>query len=292
MEPVTFPQWWSTIKADAGRVQKAVDLLLAHARKEAPKAALRGLEGPPVLDAKPPLKTFTVKEVKEILPEELKQWAGKVLTEFNRKSTLGVGRGASPADAVTTRDMPSDLDSLKYPWGWWRIPPAELNGAAQTPHQYFTFSANLPRRIIPGMRSSKHPIVLDLDPVFGGDNGFMMVDVKKRKGPQCRVGHPGIVAEGVSDSLSPSPFAPLLSVSLHPHCFLQHEDGHRNAITLLAGMKRYVLVPPSECSLLEVMDEGPSRRHWALDMSGTSQAQQAPQRYLTHPLFLQTLPPC
>ncbi len=202
MEPVTFPQWWRTLTADNGRIAKGLDLLMAHAQNATGASkggALRGL-GSPVLDARPPLKTYTVQQVRDILPQELKQWAGKVLVEFNRKASIGIGRGASPADAATIRDMPSDLDTLKYPWGWWRVPPAELNDAAQTPHQYFTFSANLPRS--QGLkRKSTHPIVQDLDPIFGGDDGFMMVDVRKRKGPQCRVGHPGIVAEGVSATI-------------------------------------------------------------------------------------------
>jgi Cupin-like domain len=70
---------------------------------------------------------------------------------------------------------------------------------------------------------------------------FMKSDHDVR-GIHVRIGHRGVVAES-------------------------HWDGHLNYVFIMRGAKRYILSPPESCRYMEVMDEGASRRHAAMDFS-------------------------
>lgn len=74
------------------------------------------------------------------------------------------------------------------------------------------------------------------------DRRFFLVDEAQQRGIHCRFGQPGIIAEA-------------------------HYDGGRNFINMVRGSKRYILAPPSECSHMALLKDGPSARHSAADWS-------------------------
>jgi hypothetical protein len=71
---------------------------------------------------------------------------------------------------------------------------------------------------------------------------FFHVDVSQQSGIHCLFGMSGTIAEA-------------------------HSDAGRNFIAMERGHKRYVLAPPSECSRLSILPQGPSARHSDLDWS-------------------------
>jgi hypothetical protein len=77
---------------------------------------------------------------------------------------------------------------------------------------------------------------------------YFLPDMGDIRGQHCRFGMRGVVAE-------------------------QHWDGHRNNIYMLRGQKRYILNPPGACLYMQMMHEGPSRRHASIDFSSAEQLQ-------------------
>ena len=80
-------------------------------------------------------------------------------------------------------------------------------------------------------------------------NNFFITNVGANKGIQCRFGMKGVIAEA-------------------------HYDGGRNMVAMLKGAKRYILNPPSECQLLDIIADKahPSYRHSRTDWSNEDEA--------------------
>ena len=80
-------------------------------------------------------------------------------------------------------------------------------------------------------------------------NNFFITNVGANKGIQCRFGMKGVIAEA-------------------------HYDGGRNMVAMLKGAKRYILNPPSECSMLDIIADKahPSYRHSRTDWSNEDEA--------------------
>ena len=80
-------------------------------------------------------------------------------------------------------------------------------------------------------------------PRLGEERPFYLIEPKKQKGIHCRFGMKGVIAEN-------------------------HFDLSRNAITLLAGQRRYILAHPNQCNNMNLLPRGhPSARHSAVDWS-------------------------
>jgi hypothetical protein len=80
-------------------------------------------------------------------------------------------------------------------------------------------------------------------PRTGEDRPFYIVEPKHQMGIHCRFGMKGVIAEN-------------------------HFDLSRNAITLLAGQRRYILAHPNQCLNMNLLPRGhPSARHSAVDWS-------------------------
>jgi hypothetical protein len=95
-------------------------------------------------------------------------------------------------------------------------------------------------------RAGKTPVSRDVK-MFrvkegGAEPDLFMKSTHDVRGIHIRIGHRGIVAES-------------------------HWDGHLNYVFLMRGAKRYILSPPESCRYMEVMEEGASRRHAAIDFS-------------------------
>lgn len=65
--------------------------------------------------------------------------------------------------------------------------------------------------------------ILDDLTAFRPEKSFFIADPKQNRGANCRFGARGITASN-------------------------HWDGGRNFVSILRGAKRYILLPPSECS--------------------------------------------
>lgn len=80
-------------------------------------------------------------------------------------------------------------------------------------------------------------------PRIGEDRPFYIIEPKQQMGIHCRFGMKGVIAEN-------------------------HFDLSRNAITLLAGQRRYILAHPNQCLNMNLLPRGhPSARHSAVDWS-------------------------
>lgn len=80
-------------------------------------------------------------------------------------------------------------------------------------------------------------------PRSGEDRPFYIIEPNHQMGIHCRFGMKGVIAEN-------------------------HFDLSRNAITLLAGQRRYILAHPNQCLNLNLLPRGhPSARHSAVDWS-------------------------
>ena len=219
----TFEDWAEEVKEVSARIDKAASLLSAAAGAGASFHEL-------------------LRHAGNLGPLEA-SYAAAAAAHLMAAQKKGVGTGTPDAKPVHLTGRREDLASLRSPWGWWPVPPASVAASQSYPHRYLSVHMELRRKSsVRGADMGLFPIVDELDPVFGRNGNFMIVDRSMRKGPQCRVGQPGVIAEG-------------------------HEDGHRNNIMLLHGAKRYILLPPSECALVHTMDRGPARRHWALDVA-------------------------
>ena len=87
---------------------------------------------------------------------------------------------------------------------------------------------------------------------FDKSNKFFVVDSSKQKGINCRFGMRGVVAEA-------------------------HYDGGRNMVAMIQGRKRYMLLPPSACSVLSLLPLGhPSARHSTIDWSDMEEVRRNP----------------
>lgn len=87
---------------------------------------------------------------------------------------------------------------------------------------------------------------------FDKSNNFFVVDSSKQKGINCRFGMRGVVAEA-------------------------HYDGGRNMVAMIQGRKRYILLPPSTCSVLSLLPLGhPSARHSTIDWSDMDEIRKNP----------------
>lgn len=85
--------------------------------------------------------------------------------------------------------------------------------------------------------------ILDDLTVFRPEPSFFVADKKQNRGSNCRFGARGIIASN-------------------------HWDGGRNFVTILRGAKRYILLPPSECRVLDLYPRGhPEGRHSKADWS-------------------------
>jgi len=108
----------------------------------------------------------------------------------------------------------------------------QKNDNSALSHLYLTISAG------EGLRT---PWIRKALPFFSPGDPFFSVDSSEFLGINCRFGMKGVIA------------AP-------------HYDGKRNFIAMVRGRKRYVLLPPSECSRLDLYPRGhPSARHASLN---------------------------
>jgi len=81
-----------------------------------------------------------------------------------------------------------------------------------------------------------------LPPAVALEWPFFLADASNQRGIHCRFGMGGIIAEA-------------------------HSDAGRNFITMQRGHKRYIISPPTECSRLSILKDGPSARHSDIDWS-------------------------
>ena len=80
-------------------------------------------------------------------------------------------------------------------------------------------------------------------PFFEPKKSLLMVDPRQQRGIHCRFGMRNVIAES-------------------------HSDAGRNAVALLAGLRRWILAHPSECESMYMLPrEHPSGRHSDVDWS-------------------------
>ena len=97
--------------------------------------------------------------------------------------------------------------------------------------------------IINALEGARESFIREDLSFFDKSNDFFVVDSGKQKGINCRFGMKGVVAEA-------------------------HYDGGRNMVAMIQGRKRYMLLPPSSCSVLSLLPLGhPSARHSTIDWS-------------------------
>lgn len=95
--------------------------------------------------------------------------------------------------------------------------------------------------------------IRDALPFFEPVDSLFMSSAEEYRGIKCRFGMKGIIAA----------------------C---HFDSKRNWIAMIRGRKRYLLLPPEECSKLELYPRGhPSARHSAVQWSDLEQVRQYPR---------------
>ena len=102
--------------------------------------------------------------------------------------------------------------------------------------------ARNPSRLGQFVSSGSEHVLHDQEQLF-------ITNVGANKGIQCRFGMKGVIAEA-------------------------HYDGGRNMVAMLKGAKRYILNPPSECSMLDIIADKahPSYRHSRTDWSNEDEA--------------------
>ena len=106
--------------------------------------------------------------------------------------------------------------------------------------------------IINAMEGAHETFIREDLPFFDKSNDFFVVDASKQKGINCRFGMKGVVAEA-------------------------HYDGGRNMVAMIQGRKRYILLPPSTCSVLSLLPLGhPSARHSTIDWSDMDEVRKNP----------------
>ena len=120
---------------------------------------------------------------------------------------------------------------------------------AEEEHFYLMTGVEAGRLVARNERRLGQFISSDLDIFSTTKNNFFITNVQANKGIQCRFGMKGVIAEA-------------------------HYDGGRNMVAMLKGAKRYILNPPSECALLDIIaDKGhPSYRHSTTDWSNEDEA--------------------
>eukprot|EP00038_Savillea_parva_P014269 m.10489 g.10489 ORF g.10489 m.10489 type:complete len:817 (+) comp2751_c0_seq1:94-2544(+) len=135
----------------------------------------------------------------------------------------------------TPRDYkaPTGMEEMTFAEWLHRAKGAEdRSKPVESPHWYLQLNSVGPKRWI-----------LDDVTPFQPVKSFFIADPQGNRGINCRFGARGIIAEG-------------------------HYDGGRNFVTILRGAKRYILLPPSECSLLYLWPKGhPEGRHVRADWS-------------------------
>lgn len=99
-------------------------------------------------------------------------------------------------------------------------------------HQYFRVSSDM-----------GNSWLYDELPFFKPKKSLMMVEPREQKGIHCRFGMRSVIAEA-------------------------HFDGTRNAVVELAGMRRWIMTHPNQCSDMHMLlNSHPSGRHSAVDWS-------------------------
>lgn len=99
-------------------------------------------------------------------------------------------------------------------------------------HQYFRVSSDLSNNWL-----------FDELPFFKPKKSLMLVEPREQKGIHCRFGMRSVIAEA-------------------------HFDGTRNTVVELAGLRRWILTHPDQCSTMHMLQNThPSGRHSAVDWS-------------------------
>eukprot|EP01035_Chromulina_nebulosa_P024693 gene24693-32165_t len=131
----------------------------------------------------------------------------------------------------------------------------EANDAEKKKSQSFAASQELIYMTIAAGEGLRTPWIREALPFFDESDSFFIVDSTEFLGINCRFGMNGIIAAA-------------------------HYDGKRNFIAMIRGRKRYVLLPPSECSRLDLYPRGhPSARHAMVDWADISQLRENSKLY-------------
>mmetsp|Transcript_43704 Transcript_43704/g.98806 ORF Transcript_43704/g.98806 Transcript_43704/m.98806 type:complete len:262 (-) Transcript_43704:174-959(-) len=133
-------------------------------------------------------------------------------------------------------EPPNENRKLTFP-AWVDFAKRHENASAESPHYYFRFSSTGPKAAewLRGDLSVLTP--------QGDEDKFFLVDSTRTRGIFCRFGMRGVVSAG-------------------------HFDRTRNFITVMGGLRRYIISAPKNCEFMYLLPRShPSERHSQVDWS-------------------------